>query len=117
MAELITIARPYAEAVFKLAGEKNSYATWSDAMQVMSAIASDEKMAQVIAGSQLSKAQVADLFNEIAGDKLDQQAKNLVKLLSENGRLSLIPEIAVLYEEHRAEAEGSIDAEIISAYA
>jgi F-type H+-transporting ATPase subunit delta len=74
-------------------------------------------MAEVIAGAQLSKTQVADIFNEVAGDKLDQEGKNLVKLLAENGRLSLLPEIAAMYEIQRAEAEGSIDAEIISAYA
>jgi len=117
MAELITIARPYAEAVFKRAGETSSFPTWSDALQLMAAIASDETMADVIAGAQLSKTQVADLFNEIAGDKLDQESKNLVRLLAENGRLALLPEIAMQYEALRAEGEGCIDAEIISAFA
>jgi len=117
MAELITIARPYAEAVFKRAGETNRLPAWSDALALMAAIATDETMAAVIAGVKFSKAQLADLFNDVAGDKLDQEAKNLVKLLTENGRLALVPEIAALYEAHRAEAEGSIDAEIISAYA
>ena len=117
MAELTTIARPYAEAIFKRAGEKKCFPAWSDALQLMATIASDETMAEVIAGAQLSKTQVADIFNEVAGDKLDQEGKNLVKLLAENGRLSLLPEIAAMYEIQRAEAEGSIDAEIISAYA
>jgi F-type H+-transporting ATPase subunit delta len=117
MAELTTIARPYAEAIFKRAGETKSFPAWSDALQLMATIASDETMAEVIAGAQLSKTQVADIFNEVAADKLDQEGKNLVKLLAENGRLSLLPEIAALYEVRRAEAEGCIDAEIISAYA
>jgi len=117
MAELTTIARPYAEAIFKRAGETKRFPAWSDALQLMATIASDETMAEVIAGAQLSKTQVADIFNEVAGDKLDQEGKNLVKLLAENGRLSLLPEIAAMYEIQRAEAEGSIDAEIISAFA
>jgi len=117
MAELTTIARPYADAVFKRAGETSSYPAWSDALALMAAIASDETMAQVIAGAQHSKAQIAELFNEVAGDKLDQEGNNLVKLLAENGRLGLLPEITALYEVMRAEAEGSIDAEMISAYA
>ena len=117
MAELTTIARPYAEAIFKRAGETKRFPAWSDALQLMATIACDETMAEVIAGAQLSKTQVADIFNEVAGDKLDQEGKNLVKLLAENGRLSLLPEIAAMYEIQRAEAEGSIDAEIISAYA
>ncbi|NOY66819.1 MAG: F0F1 ATP synthase subunit delta [Gammaproteobacteria bacterium] len=117
MAELITIARPYAEAVFKRAEETKSFPAWSEALQLMAAIAVDKTMADVIAGAQLSKAQVADIFNEVIGDKLDQEAKNLVKLLAENGRLALLPEVATQYEVQRAEGEGSIDAEIISAFA
>ncbi len=117
MAELTTIARPYAEAVFKRAGETSNFPAWSDALQLMAAIATDESMAEVIAGAQFSRAELADLFNEVAGSKIDQEAKNLVKLLAENGRLALLPEIAAQYEVQRAEAEGSIDAEIISAYA
>lgn len=117
MAELITIARPYAEAVFKRAGETSSFPAWSEALQLMATVASDETMAGVIAGAQLSKAQLAEVFNEVAGDKLNQEAKNLVKLLAENGRLELLPEIAAQYEVQRAEGEGCIDAEIISAFA
>ncbi|HEC30018.1 MAG TPA: F0F1 ATP synthase subunit delta [Gammaproteobacteria bacterium] len=116
MAELTTIARPYAQAVFKRAGETGRYPAWSNALQMMATIASDETMAEVIAGAQLSRVQVAELFNEVAGDKLDQEGENLVKLLAENGRLGLLPVIAVQYEALRAEAEGSIDAEIISAF-
>ena len=116
MAEITTIARPYAEAILKRAAETDSFPAWSDALQLMAAIASDETMAEVIAGAQFSRAQVAELFNEVGGDKLNQEAKNLVKLLAENGRLGVLPEIAALYEIARAEAEGSIDAEIISAY-
>ena len=110
MAELTTIARPYAEAVFKRAGETKSLPAWSDALQLMAAIATDESMAEVIAGAQFSKAEVADIFNEVAGSKIDQEAKNLVRLLAENGRLALLPAIAAQYEKQRAEAEGSIDA-------
>ena len=117
MAELTTIARPYAEAVIKRAGEVKNLPAWSDALQLMAVIASDVTMAEVIAGAQLTKAQVADLFIEVAGDKLDQEGKNLIKLLSENGRLALLPEIAMQYEARRAESEGSIDADMISAFA
>lgn len=117
MAELTTIARPYAEAVIKRAGEIKNLPAWSDALQLMAVIASDATMAEVIAGAQLTKAQVADLFIEVAGDKLDQEGKNLIKLLSENGRLALLPEIALQYEARRAETEGSIDADMISAFA
>ena len=117
MAELSTIARPYAEAVFKRAGETNSYPAWSDALALMAVIAADEAMADVIGGAALSKDQIAELFIDVAGDKINDEQKNLVKLLAENGRLSLMTEIAAQYEIMRAEAEGSLDAEMISAFA
>jgi F-type H+-transporting ATPase subunit delta len=117
MAELTTIARPYAQAVFQRAGETSKFPAWSEALQLMAAIATDDSMANVIAGALLSRTELADLFNEVAGDRIDQQARNLVKLLAENRRLALLPEIAAQYEELRTEAEGSVDAEIISAYA
>jgi len=116
MAELTTIARPYAEAVLKRAAESNNFTEWSDALALMAAIATDESMSEVIAGTSLSRLQVAEVFNEIGGDKFDMENQNLVKLLAENGRMNLLPEIAALYEIQRAEAEGSIEAEIISAY-
>lgn len=117
MAELTTIARPYAEAIFKHAGENSRFPAWSDALQLMVVIASDQAMSEVISGAQFTKAQVAELFIEVTGDNLDKEAINLIKLLSENRRLALIPEIAAQYEVKRAEAEGSIDAEMISAFA
>ena len=98
MAELTTIARPYAEAVFKRAAETKNFTVWSDALQLMAAIATDENMTEVMAGSQFSKSELADLFNEIAGTRIDQEAKNLVRLLAENRRLPLLTEIAVQYE-------------------
>jgi F-type H+-transporting ATPase subunit delta len=117
MAELTTIARPYAEAIFKRAGETSQYQDWSETLQLMAEIASDETMAEVISGAQLSRNDKAEIFIEVGADKFDQEAKNLIRLLAENGRLGLMPEIAALYEIQRAEAEGSIDAEMISAYA
>jgi len=116
MAELTTIARPYAEAVLKRAAESNNFTAWSDALALMAAIATDESMSEVIAGTSFSKPQVAEIFNEVGADKFDAENQNLVKLLAENGRLSILPEIAALYEIQRAEAEGSIEAEIISAF-
>jgi len=63
----------------------------------------------------LSQTQSAEMFIKVCDQKVDQRAQNFIKLLAENGRIKLLPEIAALYEHYRAEAEGSIDAEVISA--
>ncbi|MBD3669585.1 MAG: F0F1 ATP synthase subunit delta [Gammaproteobacteria bacterium] len=115
MAEKTTIARPYAEAVFELAKDKGDLNEWSEKLELMAAIASNEQMAQVISNPDLDS-HVVDLFTDIAGDKLGEAGANLVKLCAENGRLDVLPEIAVIYEGLKEEEQSSVVAEVISAY-
>lgn len=116
MAELTTVARPYAQAVFERASDANSRDSWSDMLQLASAVTLDENMSAVIANAKYTREQVAELIIDICGDKLNDEGKNLVRLLSENKRLTLLPEIAALFEILKAEAESSIDAEMVSAF-
>ena len=116
MAEKTTIARPYAEAVFELAKEKGDLNGWSEKLGILAAIASNGDMAKVIANPEL-KESVAALFADIAGDKLGTEGQNMVKLCAENGRLDVLPEIAEIYEELKAEEQSSVVAEVTSAYA
>lgn len=116
MAEKTTIARPYAEAVFELAKEKGDLDGWSEKLELLAAIASNEDMAKVIANPELGDNAV-ELFADIAGDKLGTEGTNMVKLCAENGRLDMLPEIAEIYEELKAEEQSSVVAEVTSAYA
>jgi F-type H+-transporting ATPase subunit delta len=116
MAELTTVARPYAQAVFERASSTNSRDTWSDMLQLASAVTLDESMNAIIANAKYTREQVAELIIEVCGDKLNEEGKNLVRLLSENKRLVLLPEIAAVYELYKAEAESTIEAEMVSAY-
>jgi len=116
MAEKTTIARPYAEAVFELAKDKGDLKSWSDKMELLSAIASNDDMAMVIANPDMGEHVVA-LFKDIAGDKLDESGMNLVKLCAENGRLDVLPEVAAIFEEFKAEEESTVVAEVTSAIA
>lgn len=116
MAELTTVARPYAQAVFERASQVNDRQGWSNMLGFAAAVAQDETMRAVIANAKYTKGQVANLFIEVCGDKLNQEGKNLVQLLAENKRLALLPEIYAVYEIYKAEAESSIEAEMISAY-
>jgi F-type H+-transporting ATPase subunit delta len=115
MSEITTAARPYARAAFEVAKEKGTLQVWSDQLAFMAAVANDPQMRAVLDSPALTRSQRADLMISVCGDHIDDQAKNLVKLLAENGRLAVLPEIAALYEVMRAEAEGSVDAEVISA--
>lgn len=117
MAERLTLARPYAEAVFKLAKEDNRLADWSAMLALMVAILDDAQMARIADDPNVDGARLLALIKDIAGDRLDDEAGNFVHLLIDNGRLSLMGEIAAQFEGLRAEAESMIEVEVISAYA
>ncbi|MEM8844889.1 MAG: F0F1 ATP synthase subunit delta [Pseudomonadota bacterium] len=115
MSELTTAARPYARAAYDLASEHGEVDQWSDMLGFSAAVAHDSAMRAALDNPSLNKQQSADLFNEVCGDKLNQQGQNFIKLLAENDRLALLPEIAALYQHYRAQSEGTVDAELISA--
>ncbi|MBX9810286.1 MAG: F0F1 ATP synthase subunit delta [Burkholderiales bacterium] len=115
MAEPVTIARPYAEAAFKLAREKSNLAGWSDMLALLAAVAGDPRMRACISNPNLSRQQIENLILGIAGDKLDGLGRNFVQVLVQNGRLGLLPQIHALYEELRRGHEGVLEARIISA--
>ena len=115
MSELNTVARPYAQAAFDLAKEGNALAKWSDMLGFAAAVSVDSDMQAAIDSPNMSAAQQADLFTQVCADKLDDQGGNFIKLLAENDRLALLPQIAVLFDELRADAEGTIEAIVTSA--
>ena len=115
--EATTIARPYAEAAFKRAAETGKLGQWSDALGLLAAVVQDPAMAGLIANPKLGKAQLVDLVFDIVGDKLDDEAKNLVRLLVEYGRLAIAPAVAELFEERKSAQEGTLDVQVTSAFA
>ncbi len=116
MAEKSTIARPYAEAVFALAKEQSKLKPWSEMLQAAATVAMNTDMQAMISNTNVSKEQAANLMIDVCGSDFSQEGKNLVKLLAENRRLSLLDEIAAQYEELRAEEEKTIDAEVIAPF-
>jgi F-type H+-transporting ATPase subunit delta len=116
MAEPSTIARPYAEAVFRLADERDRRAEWSAALANLAAVAADARVRAAIGDPNLSAAKIAGLFLAILAGKLSGDAENLVRVLAENQRLELLPEIRAQYEQLKNEREGVIEAEIASAF-
>ncbi len=115
MAESLTIARPYAEAAFKLARDGQALPQWSDALARLRAVASSEAARELIGNPRVSDAQVAGLVADVAGTLTPEQ-RNFVTVLAQNERLTVLPEIADVYEALRNDFEGVLDARIASAY-
>lgn len=117
MSELSTLARPYAEAVFRLAQDEKDLAGWSSRLQSLALIVSDAQVARLIADPAVATDRVAGLIVEVAGSDLGERGSNFVKVLAENDRLSLLPEIDAQFEALKANAEGTLEATITSAQA
>jgi F-type H+-transporting ATPase subunit delta len=116
MAELATIARPYAEAVFRLAKQGNALPAWSDALNLIATVYQDPQMRAVMANPKVTSADVERLLLAICGERIDGVARNLIQLLVHNRRLSVLAEIREQFEQLKLEDEGKLDARISSAF-
>ena len=117
MAERATIARPYAKAAFEYARDAKALPEWSQGLRAAAEIVADPRVAPLTKSPQWSAADLVSLITDVAGAKLDAAMQNFVRVLAENHRLLLLPEIAVHYEIERAEVENTVDVEVISAVA
>ena len=117
MAETTTIARPYAEAVYKLAFKKQSLVAWSDTLRYLAAVANDERISALDGNPSVSTKQFSDLFISICNDKLNDESRNFVLLMIENGRVGILPQVSESFELLKAQHDGVLDAKIVSAFA
>ncbi len=117
MSELATLARPYAEAVFKRAKETQSAQQWSESLAFLSAVMQDKDLVAIVNNPKISEAKKVELMLDISKDQIIQEGVNFLKLLVENSRLNLAPQIAELFESYKAEDEGYVDVDVITAYA
>ncbi|HEX6529136.1 MAG TPA: F0F1 ATP synthase subunit delta [Burkholderiales bacterium] len=116
MAEPSTVARPYAEAVFRLADEAGALAKWSEMLGALALVAADERVRAAASDPNLGEAKVAGLFIAILSGRLSGDAENFVRVLAQNGRLELLPEIRAQFEALKNEREGVLEAEVHSAF-
>lgn len=114
MAELTTIARPYARAAFEVAHKADALDRWSQMLGFLSQVAADSRVRSLLTDPKVSEDQRVQFFSETAGDRLDDEGKNLVRLLSHYDRLGVLPQIAAIYETFKADAEGTIDVSFTS---
>lgn len=116
MAETSIIARPYGMAVFKQATEEGKVAEWAEMLGLLVSIVRDPTMAGLIASPRVNNEQLAALIIDVCGERLSKTGQNLVRLLAENERLGATPEIARVFDEERAAAEGRSRVEVTSAF-
>ncbi len=112
-----TIARPYAEAIFARAVESDTLDVWSDTLGLLTAAVADPALSGLIASPKLDQAQMTELMLDIGGGRLSDEGQNLVRILVANRRMSVMPEITQLFEERKAEHDGTLTVQIASAFA
>ncbi len=115
MAERITLARPYAKAIFMLASETQSWQSWSDDLHLLADLVRHPELEPLLHDPRVSSEQLLDLLQGLVGDRLGALGMNLVRLLIQNKRLDLLPVIAEEYEMLRTEHEGVADVDVVAA--
>ncbi len=116
MAEIATLARPYAEAVFRLADAGATLPAWSSTLRRLAQAAGHPAMQECLATYDLTPAQLRGLFLSVSPEGISTEAKNFIGLLIDNDRLTLLPEIFAQFETLKNQREGVVDAEISTAF-
>ncbi len=120
MSDFETAARPYSKAIYELASEQDNLQFWSDILQIAAQIVADDDMQALISSPSVENDQLLELFISVLSTvkdapEINQEVKNLVAVLVENGRLLSLAAIYEGYETLKQEAEGTIEVKITSA--
>lgn len=116
MSDLTTIARPYARALFSLAKEMDQTEQWSKNLIALSDVCAIPEIIALMSNPKISHRDLLDVIIGVAGIANDVQMKNFLRLLIENKRLSLIPEISRQFEELMAKEKGALRVDLILAH-
>lgn len=117
MAELTTVARPYAKAAFQLAQSEGKLAEWSDMLALAARVIANAEFAAYVARPKLSAKDQADALLVVVSDQLNEQGQNFIRQLAGNKRLAALPAISESFNELRAQAEGAVDVAVTAAFA
>ena len=116
MAESITVARPYALAAFDEAQRAEELVAWSDMLELLTDAVSNEQIQGLVSSPRVPKEQIESLVLALSGEKQGSTRVNFLRLLLENHRLILLPEITEIFQALRAEAEKTVDVVVTSAF-
>jgi F-type H+-transporting ATPase subunit delta len=115
MSSLTTLARPYAKAAFELAQAGQVLAEWDGMLDLAGQIVSDESMARLLESPHVSSPEAAAIIKDAAGDSFDGRFNDFLTVLADNDRLALLPQITVLFQALRSEAENRLAVKVVSA--
>ena len=115
MSTLATLARPYARAAFELAQSQQALAGWSDMLSLASEMATEESMAGLLECPHVSNERVVDIMADAAGDAFDKRFRDFLSELAAHSRLPLLPQVTMLYQQFREEAEKRLSVKVVSA--
>lgn len=117
MSSLTTLARPYAKAAFELAQDDNDLGRWDDMLNLAGSLVADESIQRLLDSPDITSSQVVDIINEAAGDAFNERFHGFLTVLASYDRLSLLPQVAELFRQFRAEAERRLNVRVVSALA
>ena len=116
MAELSTLARPYAKAAFEYAAGAGELSQWSAQLALAAAVTQTDNVVKLLASPSYTSSRQAELFIGVCGDELSGKVKNFLEVLAENKRLGLLPYISALFEEFKANREKSVEVNVATVY-
>ncbi|MBA0215247.1 F0F1 ATP synthase subunit delta [Pectobacterium brasiliense] len=114
MSEFVTVARPYAKAAFDFAVENQALDRWQNMLAFSAEVARNEQIAELLSGA-VAPIELAKTFIAVCGDQLDEAGQNLIRVMAENGRLPVLPEVLEQFIQLRATLESTVDVDVISA--
>lgn len=116
MAELATLARPYAHAIFDIAKQDRLLDRWSRTLAFLAVVSADESVRSVLESPSATDEQKAHLLAQLCGDELGDKGRALISVLARNDRLAMFAEINAQFEALRAEEERILEVEVVAAY-
>ena len=116
MAEIITAARPYAQAAFEVAQKQSDLQGWSEMLRAISEIVSQPELGALVKNPRVQKSQLDGLLISMLGKQATQNQQNFIKILVDNQRLLMLPEISSIFDILKSEAERSLNVVIDSAF-
>lgn len=116
MAELTTLARPYAKAAFEYARDANALDRWSSMLALLASVTQVATVAKLLDSPNLTAEQKGDKLVELCSEELDDKAANYIKYLARNDRLSLLPQVQALFEDLKANHEKTVEVELVTAF-
>ncbi len=99
-----------------MARESGNFDVWSDRLQFLSSAVQSPDLASMLDTPNITHQQRSELLEKVAGDRLDDQGRNFVRLIAENNRVDLMPDIAGIFDGLKMEAEGEIEAQVTTAF-